>query len=171
MARRPARLWLLACGAAISVGCSGGAPGVAGTDDPVTAPSGVDPAILEPLQAYGPCEDEPVGGSDGTAVEGLHLPDDAVITSTAATGAATSVQGYVPWTPVQLRVWFQQQADLEILEIEDEVFESEALVSDGTHRMFVKAQAVCELGSMLVARVAPESAPDAVPTFEGSPQP
>lgn len=171
MALRPAGLRLLACGAAICVSCGTGAANLAGTDDPVAAPSGVDPAILEPLKAYGPCEDEPVAGSDVTGVEGLHLPDEAVITSAAAAGAATRVQGYLPWTPVQLRVWFQQQEALDILEIEDEVFESEALVSDGTHRMFVKAQAVCELGSLLVAHVAPESAPGAVPTFEGSSEP
>lgn len=155
MAPRPLSvLGFLAGMTALCVGCTGA--GGTGPTDATTPPGSVDPAILEPLAAFGPCTNEPVASTDDPVIEDLPLPGETIITAATTTDAGTRLEGYLPWTPVQLRVWLQQQDDLEILEIEDEVFEAEALVSSGTHRMFVKAEAVCELGSVLIANVAAE---------------
>lgn len=148
-------------------------PGAAGPGQPDSgvpgpSPLPVDPALLEPLTALGPCPDPPPSPApDLEPVDGLSLPDSAVLTSTTASGPIAEVQGYVPMTPVQLRVHYQTHPTLEVVLIEDEIRESESLVTDGTYRLFVKAQAVCELGSVFVAVVAPESEAQAVPVPTG----
>lgn len=113
-----------------------------------------DERMLEPLRALGPCDRAPDGAVD-RKVEGLALPDDAVVTSVADADPLTNVQGYIPQTPVQIRVFYQQHPDLEVISVEDEGFESEVLTQAGGYRTFVKAQAVCELGSAFVAVISP----------------
>ncbi|HEX9765596.1 MAG TPA: hypothetical protein VGA36_02460, partial [Nitriliruptorales bacterium] len=72
----------------------------------------------------------------------------------------------------QLRVWYQHLSDLEIIQAEDEVFESEILVrTGGGQRVYVKAQAICESASVFVAIAAPEEEAGSVPTPAGSPSP
>jgi len=102
-------------------------------------------------------------------VQGLHLPDESVVTSTRDTGPLTQVQGFVGLTPIQFRIYYQERDDLEVLHVEDEGFEAEILVSDGENRMFAKAQAFCSRGSNMVAIVAPETEAEAVPVPSGSP--
>lgn len=51
---------------------------------------------------------------------------------------------------------YAERDDLEIFFIEDEIYESEAMVGNGTHRTYVKATAVCDRGSRLLLVVAPE---------------
>ena len=70
-------------------------------------------------------------------------------------------------TPIQVRVFYQRQTEFEVLQIEDEIQESEMLLADGTHRLFVKAQAICELGSVFLAVVAPEGGGAEVPVPAG----
>lgn len=138
---------------------------------PSPADSGtIDPALLAPLTALGPCRVEPPS-PDPTAVEGLVLPPAAIVSRVREDGALTSVEGYIPRTPVEVRAFYQEHPTLEVVQIEDEVFESESLVSDGTNRLFVKAQAVCERGSVFVAFVAPEAGGAEVPAPAGSPPP
>jgi hypothetical protein len=115
-----------------------------------------DDALLEPLRALGPCENAPRAGRDDD-VAGLVLPDGAVLTQVSPAEPLTNAQGYIPMTPVQIRVYYQQHPDLEVLSVEDEVQESEVLVEAGDRRLFIKSQAVCELGSVFVAVVAPAS--------------
>lgn len=52
--------------------------------------------------------------------------------------------------------------------IEDEVHESEVLVANGTHRTYVKANAVCQTGSNLTATVGREEDATAVPIPTGA---
>lgn len=87
------------------------------------------------------------------------LPDGAVVTSVAQADPLTNVEGYIAQTPVQIRVFYEQHPALRVLDAEDEVRESEVLADVGEHRLFVKAQAVCELGSVFVAIVSPAAAP------------
>lgn len=147
-------------------GCGNGEP--ATSDLPFDAPSGVNPSILAPLLALGPCPSPPAA-ADVEHPTGLVLPDNAIVTSVDVSGDLTTVQGWIDWTPVQLRVHYQHREQrLTVLESEDEVFEAEILAdtADG-HRMFVKSQAACEQGSVLIAVVAPEEAADQVPEPAG----
>jgi hypothetical protein len=127
----------------------------------------VDPVLLEPLENLPPCTPAPAAADTGP-IAGLVLPPRAVITRVSGTDPLTTVEGYVPMTPIQLRVYYQRLPDVDVLKAEDEVWESETLVTDGVHRLFVKAQAVCAQGSLLVAVVAPESQAEAVPAPAGS---
>lgn len=84
------------------------------------------------------------------------LPERAVVTSQTRADPLVNVQGYVEMTPIQVRVFYQQNRDVEVLSVEDEIQESEVLVQADGYRLFVKTQAVCELGSVFVAIVAPQ---------------
>jgi hypothetical protein len=160
--------------AALVAGCGGGdAVEVAAEDDAATPlvsalPTGnladgdIDPALLEPLTMLGPCTVDP-NTIDDEPVAGALLPDGAVLTSQTQQGPLTQIKGYIPMTPVQIRVFYQRQDTFDVVQVEDEVRESEILLADGNHRLFVKAQAICELGSVFLAVVAPESAGDQVP--------
>ncbi|HEX9765638.1 MAG TPA: hypothetical protein VGA36_02670 [Nitriliruptorales bacterium] len=150
----------------VAAGCGDSEP--ATTDLPFEAPSGVNPSILEPLLAMGPCPSPPAA-ADVELPEGLVLPDNAIVTDVTSTGETTTVQGWIDWTPVQLRVHYQhREGRVTVLKSEDEVFEAEILAdtADG-HRLFVKSQAACESGSVLIAVVAPPEAADQVPEPAG----
>lgn len=140
----------------------------AGFTPPFEVPSEVDPELLRPLRGAGLCTATPEPAADTPRPPGLVLPDEAILTSVEEADPLTNVQGYIPWTPVQYRVWLQFVAEVEVMQIEDEVREAEALVSDGTHRMFAKAQAVCEMGSVFVAVIAPELEDAELPTPAGT---
>jgi hypothetical protein len=113
--------------------------------------------MLEPLTALGPCKDEPEAQPQRD-ISGLVLPDDAIVTAVADADPLTNVQGYIPQTPVQIRVFYQQHPDLQVISVEDEGFESEVLIEVDGFRTFIKSQAVCELGSVFVAIVSPAAA-------------
>ena len=117
-----------------------------------------DEALLQPLTALGKCPAAPRPRGPQT-VDGLIVPGDAVLTSVAQAEPLTNVQGYIPQTPVQVRVFYQQHPDLTVLSVEDEIQESEVLTEAGGYRVFVKAKAVCELGSVFVAVIAPAAQP------------
>ena len=138
------------------------------TAPPASVTPSIDPALLAPLTALGPCRIDPTPVPH-EPVPGLVLPEGTVVTLVEVAAPITDVRGYIPMTPVQLRVHYQWHPELRPLHVEDEVFEAEVLVTDGVHRLFVKAQAVCELGSAFVAIVAPEEAATAVPRPTGSP--
>ncbi len=136
---------------AATAGCSGA--------DAVPADEG------GPLTALPACE-APPSPEVSEAVPGIELPDGAVVQSVERGDPLVTVQGYVPTTPVEVRRYYQQ-TDLEILLIEDEILEAEALVSNGTHRTYVKARAVCAEGSSLLAVVAPELDAQGLPVPTG----
>jgi hypothetical protein len=155
--------------ALLLAGCSDPAPGVDGAVAPGQIdPAEVDPALLEPLTALGPCPPPPPPLAGGGDVAGLVLPEGAVVTSITRTDPVVQVQGWIPMTPIQVRVHYAGRSDVEVLSAEDEVREAEVLVTDGSHRLFVKAQAACDLGSAFVAVIAPEDAAGAVPTPAGA---
>ena len=110
--------------------------------------------LLQPLVGLGPCKPPPQPKGP-QHVEGLITPPDAVLVTVRTTGPLTNVQGYIPMTPVQMRVFYQQHRGLRIVSVEDESIESEVLADRGPNRIFMKAQAVCELGSIFVAVIAP----------------
>ncbi len=67
----------------------------------------------------------------------------------------STVRGYVPDTPVNVRKFYQQQEDLEFSELEDEVYEAEVFYTLGVHNTYVKVQATCATGAQLTAVVGP----------------
>lgn len=128
-------------------------PGTAGSFDPNAPPTG-------PLTALPTCAPLPQP-LDLPPVEGLVLPAGAVITSVTRQPPIVSVTAEVAQTPVQIRVAFEARTDLELLRAEDEVFESELLVSDGAYRTSLTSTAVCRDHSAVRAVVAPEPDSDA----------
>ncbi len=90
------------------------------------------------------------------------LPPEAVVVEASTDEGLTSVQGTSPRTPVEIMVDYLRRSELEVVEAEDEVFESELLLRDGDLRVFVKAQATCARGSafVLYASTDPELVPD-----------
>ena len=175
-----ARAAAAAVAATLLVGCSGGSdgetaqPGVApatatassATPTAARSPGDIDPALLEPLTGLGPCTVKP-NTIDEEPADGALLPDGAVLTSQTQEGPLTQIKGYIPMTPVQIRVFYQRQDTFEVVQVEDEIRESEVLLADGDNRLFVKSQAICELGSVFLAVLAPENAGAQVPAPAG----
>lgn len=116
--------------------------------------------------AYPPCVAHP-SPPPLPAVPGLVLPAEAIPFSAYEVGPLTQVEGVVSLTPVQAREFYEQHADVEVLSAEDELVEAELLVTDGTHRMFVKVQVACAGGSNFTATVGDEGDSDRVPTPAG----
>ena len=114
-----------------------------------------DEQLLRPLTQLGPCKPPPPAAEDDD-VAGLVVPDGAVVISQTRADPLVNVQGYVEMTPIQMRVFYQQNRGVEVLSVEDEIQESEVLLEADGYRLFVKTQAVCELGSLFVAIVAPQ---------------
>lgn len=104
-------------------------------------------------------------------VPGLTLPGEATVFSVYDVGTLTQAEGVVDLTPVEVRAYYEGRDDLQLLNVEDERVEAEILVSDGTHRMFVKAQIACATASNFTATVGTEADAGAMPTPAGSPAP
>lgn len=126
--------------------------------DPNEPPTG-------PLTALSECGALPAP-AEVPVPDGAQLPDGAVVTSSLEQGPLVNVTAEVHTTPVNIRLAYEARDDLELIVVEDEVFEAELLVSDGTHRTYIKASATCQTGSTVLAVVAPENddAPLPVPS-------
>lgn len=121
-----------------------------------------------PLTVLPPCDERPAPSGD-PAVPGLVVPDETIITDVTPQPPVTSVRGYLEMTPVQVRAHYAERDDVDVLHIEDEVFEAEILLASGAHRLYVKAMASCAEGSHLLAIVAPDVDADGLPVPEGQP--
>lgn len=106
-----------------------------------------------PLTALPACEAPPEGIE--ADVDGLLLPEGAVVTEVEDVGQLVSVRAYVEQTPVQVRLFYAKEPGLELFEIEDEIYEAEVLFGSGDYRSYVKVQAECQQGSLLLAYVGP----------------
>ena len=130
------------------------------------APTGIDPALLGPLTALGPCPPPPAALSPPPDASAAVLPDEAVVTGVEESGPLTTFTGVVALSPVQLRVHYQRdEPAVVVLSAEDEVRESEVLFTGGDQRIYVKAQAICEAASQFLAIVTDDSAASALPTL------
>jgi hypothetical protein len=119
-----------------------------------------------PLTALPPCESPPPP-ADAEPPAGLAFPEGAYIVQVTPQDPLVNVVGWVPMTPIQVRMDYEAREDLHLILNEDEVFEAELLVSDGTHRTYLKANAACDRGSNLLAVVAPEVDADGLPVPSG----
>jgi hypothetical protein len=125
----------------------------AGGDQPRTAPSPppIDYSILAPCDA-------PPEAIDVRGVEGLRLPDAAFPTAIHLSGPLTQVDGFLAMTPIEARAHYADETGVEVLLLEDEGFEAEALIADGTHRMYIVVRVICATGSEFAATVGPDAA-------------
>jgi hypothetical protein len=119
-------------------------------------------ALTGPLTAFPSCQGQPTVPA-AEPVAGMATPRGIVLLQSSAQGPVRNAVGYVERTPVQIRIEYERRDDLELLHSEDEVFESELLVSDGTHRTFVRATAICDRGSNVLMVVAPEGEEQGLP--------
>jgi len=111
-----------------------------------------------PLTALPTCAPAPPGTE--ADVEGLLLPDGAVVTEVQDQGQLVSVRAYVEQTPIQVKQFYNDAPGLELFEIEDEIYEAEVLFGGGDFRSYVKAQAQCQQGSLLLVFVGPGDSGD-----------
>lgn len=148
---------LMASVVLLSACADAGDGAVVAATEPQVIVTDIASELLAPLEGLGPCGDPPTAPASVPEVPGLHLPDGAVVTGVTPQGPVTQVDGWVPLTPIGVRADYVHRDDLEVLTVEDEVWESETLVTDGTHRLFVKAQGVCRTASVFVAIVSPEA--------------
>lgn len=110
-----------------------------------------------------PLDESPEIAAD---VAGLYLPEDARVTSVTEQGPLTTVSGTIRMSPLDIRDQYESRDDLDLLRIEDEVFETEVLVRAGGHRMYLMASALCADGSALTAIVGPDSDEAGLPEFQ-----
>jgi hypothetical protein len=99
-------------------------------------------------------------------VTGLVLPDGARVTSVVEQGALTTVEATVRMTPLDVRAHYEGRADIELLRVEDEVFEAEVLTRAQQRRMYLRAGALCADGTTLTAVVGPDSEDAGLPEFQ-----
>lgn len=130
----------------------------------VIDPDRINPARLAPLVGLGVCPHEVPPGTDATPPADIPLPDEAVVTQVQPSGNLTSLQGWSPRTPVEIMVGYLRVEGWKVQQAEDEVFESEVLLVKPGQRLYVKAQAACERGSVFVAFLGNEDAPVPVPS-------
>lgn len=166
--RSPGRFVATVALAAVLSACGGndGIPdlpaGVIPTADPPAAASGA----ARPLP---PCPSPPAGAQPPP--EGLVVPDGTVVTDVTRNGPLLTVRGFVPLVPVDVRRFYERRDDLDILSLEDEGFEAEALFGSEDGRAYVKVKIICADGSTLLAVLGSAGAGDSVPTPAGSPAP
>lgn len=142
--------------------CGGPAPSPGATPAPAASATG-----SAELNALPPCESPPPAAANAE-VEGLSLPDGAVITKVAPQKPLTTVNAYVPLTPADFENSFRDKDGVTILFSENEIYEAEMLISTGAFRNFHKATATCRSGSTVLAVVAPEVDAQGLPLPAGA---
>jgi len=153
--------FVLLCAGALA-GCSGDPaatpePSSTGTDSGRDGPGPTTKAV--PIEKGGPLvslpECEPPPSAVPAEVTGLLLPDGAVVTQVEDVGELVSVRAYIEQTPIEVKQFYADAPGLELFEIEDEIYEAEVLFGGGEYRSYVKAQAQCQRGSLLLVYVGP----------------
>lgn len=114
-----------------------------------------------------PCPGVTAQAVDAT-VEGLLLPDGAVVTSVTEQPPLRVVLAEVPLTPVEVRAAYESGLGA-LLSAEDEGFEAEVLYRHADRRGYVRVNATCDRGSSMLVVVAPESAVGSLPALGHGP--
>lgn len=130
-----------------------------GQSDTAADDGALDPT--GPLEALPACEPPPTPAEDD--VTGLIVPDEVIVQQVTPGEPLVNVAAYVPMTPVQFELAYDELDGVTVLHSENEIFEAELLVSDGTHRNFLKASATCSEGAQLIVVIAPEVDAEGLP--------
>ena len=149
---------MLACLLLVAVGACSSAPPPADTRDPTG-----------PLEALAECPAPAPAITEG--VQGLILPEGALVQQVTPSDPLTNIAAYVEMTPVEFEQYYRNRDGIEVLVGENEIYEAEMLVSDGTHRNFLRATAVCRRGVQIVGVVAPEVDAEGLPVPQGAATP
>ncbi|NEE00216.1 hypothetical protein [Phytoactinopolyspora halotolerans] len=154
---------VLAVLAVVLASCGGTSPDqdAAAASDPADRAG----AMLDNLPSCDrvPMDEEPEVSTDAA---GEFLPDGARVTSAREQGNLTSIEATVRMTPLDLRADYEGRTDIEILRIEDEVFETEVLARTAGRRMYLRATALCADGTALSAVLGPDSDDAGLPEFQ-----
>lgn len=134
-----------------------------GTDAP--QPAGRGPGMLANLPS---CDRVPLDADAevDADVTGLLLPDGARVTSVVPQGALTTVEAVVRMTPLDVRAHYERRDDVDLLRVEDEIFEAEVLMRAQQRRTYLRATALCADGTTLTAVVGPDSDDAGLPEFQ-----
>lgn len=126
---------------------------------------GAAPPTAAPVDARptGPLTDLPTCGAPPAdpglpPVPGLRVPPGAVVTTVQPMDPVVNVIGWAPLTPSQMRRTYEALPGVELLTVEDESYDAEVLLTDGTWRMYVKMTAACDAASDFAAVVIDEAA-------------
>ncbi|PZG02673.1 hypothetical protein [Micromonospora deserti] len=133
-----------------------------GTDSPAGGGPGRDMLANLPSCDRVPLDTDPEVRAD---VPGLALPDGARVTSVVEQGALTTVVATVRMSPLDVRAHYEQRTDIDLLRVEDEIFETEVLARAQDRRMYLRAGALCADGTSLTAMVGPDSDDAGLPEF------
>ena len=109
-----------------------------------------------------PMDEDPEVDTD---VPGLALPAGARITSVVQQGVLTSVEATLRMSPLDVRAHYEQRTDIDVLRVEDEIFETEVLARTQQRRMYLRASALCAEGSSLTVVMGPDSEDAGLPEF------
>ena len=149
-------------------GCSGD-PGTGGGE----TPGGPAATSTLPAAKGGPLTDLPACSAPPPATDeeaaDIVLPEETVVTDVEDLGELVTVRGYVPLTPIQVRRFYATAPGLQLYADEDEVYEAEVLFGLDESRVYVRAQAHCQQGSMLSVFVGPEDGEGLPPVTGSSP--
>lgn len=149
LTRRWARLLVAAFVAVGAVACG------ASDATPDAAATPVQPRLPEcvPPTPPGPVEVGPK----------VPLLDEMIPTSSRTSGSMHQVSGWIARTPREVRAAYENLPGLTLVTSEDEVFEAELLFGAGDRRVYVKANSVCEGGSIMELWSSPEEGEVPVP--------
>lgn len=110
-----------------------------------------------------PVDEDPEVEAD---VAGLVLPEGARVTSVVEQGPLTSISGSVRMTPLELRADYEGRDDVQLVRVEDEVFETEVLLRADGRRMYLLASALCASASDLSVIIGPDTDDSGLPQFQ-----
>ena len=157
---------LLLALAAVLAGCAGEPAPTSPAPAPSQSGGAAVTDLASPLTALPECPSAPAG--KGEKVEGLVLPPGSIVSGVTRQDPLVTVTAFVPMTPVQLEAAYPAMAGITVLVTENEIYEAELLISNGSHRNFIKATATCSTGSKVMAVVAPEVDADGLPLPQGA---
>jgi hypothetical protein len=114
------------------------------------------------------CDRVPVGEEPEVEadVDGLVLPEGARVTSVVQQGPLTSISGSITMTPLEVRADYEGRQDVDLLRVEDEVFETEVLLRAEGRRMYLMAAALCATASDLNVIIGPDTDDAGLPQFQ-----
>ncbi|MFD6757166.1 MULTISPECIES: hypothetical protein [Micromonospora] len=98
-------------------------------------------------------------------VPGLALPEGSRVTAVVQQGVLTTVEATLRMSPLDVRAHYEQRTDIDVLRVEDEIFETEVLARTEARRMYLRASALCADGSSLTVVVGPDSEDAGLPEF------
>ena len=118
--------------------------------------------------ALGRCPSPPAPGDvpEGS-LEGFVLPPEVITRQVRSSGDITNLIGYIARTPLEVRAFYEDLEEGQIVNLEDEVIETEVLIVNGEHNTFARFSAICERGSRVVALVGSRGS-SGIPTPSGT---